>query len=90
MHRLHRRATGQAFPPFERLSDESPRRSRHSGRRSIVFLHHSYYNFYYLASALRRRGWDAINVTLYAPDDPRQIYFHGEDLSLWDADERRP
>ena len=29
-----------------------------------------------------------INVTLYAPDDPRQLYFHGEDLSLWDADER--
>ena len=31
------------------------------GSRSVLFLHHSYYNFFYLAAALRRRGWDAVS-----------------------------
>lgn len=34
-----------------------------SNKRSVVFLHNSYYHFYYLAQALRRRGWDAVTVT---------------------------
>jgi len=42
------------------------RRSEGTGgkRRSVLFLHHSYYHFYYLAKALRRRGWDAVTVNL--------------------------
>lgn len=53
------------------------------GPRSVVFLHHSYYHFYYLAQALRRRGWDAVAVTLDAPDGPHAAYYHGEDINLY-------
>jgi glycosyltransferase involved in cell wall biosynthesis len=55
-------------------------------RRSVVFLHHSYYHFYYLARALRRRGWDAITVSLENPHGPNADYYHGEDLNLYSAD----
>lgn len=55
-----------------------------NGRRSVVFLHHSYYNFFYLAKALRKRGWDAINVCIDDPADPDAKFFHGEDLNLYD------
>ncbi len=53
-------------------------------RRSVVFLHHSYYNFFYLAAALRKRGWDAICVSLDNPTSPDAKFFHGEDVSLYD------
>ena len=39
-------------------------------RRSVVFLHHAYYNFLYLAAALRKRGWDAICVNIDDPSSP--------------------
>jgi hypothetical protein len=56
-------------------------------RRSVLFLHNSYYHFYYLAQALRKRGWDALTVSY---EDPvagvNTNYFHGEDLNLYDAD----
>ena len=55
-------------------------------QRSVVFLHHCYYNFYYLAAALRRRGWDAISVSLEGPDSPHAKFYHGEDLNLFDPD----
>lgn len=58
-------------------------------RRSVLFLHNSYYNFYYLAAALRRRGWDALAVTLHDPAAPEARYYHGEDLSLFDPDLQR-
>ena len=58
-------------------------------RRSVVFLHHSYYNFLYLAAALRKRGWDAIAVSIDDPSAPDQKYFHGEDLSVFDPDPQR-
>src|SRR5437867_11446411 len=45
--------------------------------RSVVFLHNSYYHFYYLAQALRRRGWDAITVSLEDPHGPQALYYHG-------------
>jgi hypothetical protein len=58
-------------------------------RRSVVFLHHCYYNFYYLARALRARGWDAISVSLEAPDGPHAAFYHGEDVNLFDSDPQR-
>lgn len=55
-------------------------------RRSVVFYRHSYYHFYYLAKALRKRGWDAIVVNLEAVDGANAHYYHGEDLNLFDPD----
>lgn len=54
--------------------------------RSVVFLHHSYYHFYYLAQALRRRGWNAWSLSTESPSNPNQAYYHGEDLSLYHPD----
>jgi len=57
---------------------------RHTpAHRSVIFLHNSYYHFYYLAKALRKRGWDAITVSLEDPRGVNSIYYHGEDLNLF-------
>jgi glycosyltransferase involved in cell wall biosynthesis len=58
-------------------------------RRSVVFLHNSYYNFLYLAAALRRRGWDAVSVSLEDPQGPHARFYHGEDVNLFDPDRER-
>ena len=58
----------------------------HERPRSVVFLHHCYYNFFYLAQALRRRGWDALSVIVDPPSNPDLRFTHGEDISLYDAD----
>lgn len=55
-------------------------------KRSVLFLHNCYYNFFYLAEALRRRGWDALSVSLESPNSPHAKYYHGEDLNLFDED----
>ena len=52
-------------------------------RRSVVFLHNSYYHFFYLARALRDRGWDAVTVSLESPQGPNANYYHGEDINLY-------
>jgi glycosyltransferase involved in cell wall biosynthesis len=57
--------------------------------RSVVFIRHSYYNFFYLAQALRRRGWDALSVSAEDPKGPSSQFYHGEDLNLFDPDPRR-
>jgi len=62
---------------------------RPSDQRSVVFLHNSYYNFYYLASALRKRGWDALSVSIDDPLGSNARFSHGADLSLHDASEGR-
>jgi hypothetical protein len=56
-----------------------------SSQRSVVFLHNSYYNFLYLARALRKRGWDAISVSIDDPNGPHERFYHGNDLNLFDA-----
>lgn len=58
-------------------------------QRSVVFLHNSYYHFYYLAAALQRRGWDAVSVSLESPDSANAPYYHGEDINLFDADPQK-
>lgn len=52
--------------------------------RSVIFLHNYYYNFYYLAKALRARGWDAISVSIEDPNGANQFLYHGEDFNLFD------
>lgn len=61
------------------------RRKKHR----VVFLHNSYYHFFYLAKALRERGWDAVTVSLEPPDGPNANYYHGEDINLFSPDEKR-
>jgi len=56
-------------------------------RRNVLFLHNSYYHFYYLAKALRKRGWDAITVSYEDPiNGINANYYHGEDINLYDPD----
>lgn len=66
-----------------RSGSQVPRRQ---DRRSVVFLHNAYYNFYYLARALRARGWDALSVSLENPAGANAQFYHGEDLNLYDSD----
>lgn len=54
--------------------------------RSVLFLHNAYYNFLYLAAALRARGWDAISVSVDDPNGPHAKFYHGEDVTLFDPD----
>lgn len=54
--------------------------------RSVVFVHNSYYHFFYLARALRERGWRALCVSLEDPNGVNANYYHGEDVNLFDPD----
>lgn len=58
-------------------------------QRSVVFYNNSYYHFYYLAKALRKRGWDAISVSLEPEDGPNAMYCHGEDLNLYNKNPKK-
>lgn len=60
--------------------------SKQTKKRSVVFFRNSYYHFYYLAQALRKRGWDAISVSLDDPKGANQNFYHGEDLNLFSSD----
>jgi hypothetical protein len=79
-------------PRLERLKTTAMRLQvggdplQRSQRRSVVFLHNAYYNFYYLSRALRARGWDAVSVSLENPEGPNTQYYHGEDLNLYHPD----
>lgn len=55
-------------------------------QRSVVFYRHSYYHFYYLAQALRERGWDAIVVNIEPISGSNANYYHGEDINLYHDD----
>jgi len=55
-------------------------------KRRVVFYRQSYYHFYYLAEALRNRGWDAIVVNLEPANGPNANYYHGEDINLYHED----
>ncbi|WP_146191630.1 glycosyltransferase family 4 protein [Azospirillum humicireducens] len=81
---------GAPLPPYHDarvldLPDQLPLQAE-PRRRSVLFLHHAYYNFFYLAQALRRRGWDAISVSQHDPDGPESMFFHGQDIHLYDPD----
>ena len=55
-------------------------------KRSIVFYKNAYYHFYYLAKALRRRGWDAVAVSIENPESEVNKLYHGEDINLYSSD----
>lgn len=55
-------------------------------RRRVLFLHQSYYHFYYLSRALRARGWDAILVSLEPSNSSNASFYHDEDLNLYSDD----
>lgn len=54
--------------------------------RSVLFLHNGYYHHFYMAKALRQRGWDAISASLEPEDGPNSLYSHGQDICLYDPD----
>ncbi len=74
------------FTTVHVASRSADSRSQPPAGRSVLFLHHCYYNFYYLAQALRRRGWDAISLSLEGPHSPNARHYHGEDVNLFDVD----
>ncbi len=76
-----RRGETLLHSPPEAVVDTAP--------RSVVFLHNAYYNFFYLARALRARGWDAVSVSIEPPDGIHAPYYHGEDINLFDKDPAR-
>lgn len=57
--------------------------------RSALFVHSAYYNFGYLAAALRARGWDAVSVSTADPDGYPAMYTHGHDMVLHDPERAR-
>jgi glycosyltransferase involved in cell wall biosynthesis len=57
-----------------------------SEKPSVVFLHHAYYYFKYLAAALRKRGVNAINVMRDPLDHDDRFHLHGCDIELFDED----
>jgi len=71
------------FGPLDRLPSFVPRRN---SRRSVLFVQPAYYNYYYLAQALRARGWDAVTLCTEAPDSPHRRFYHGEDMDIFHPD----
>lgn len=57
--------------------------------RSVLFTRHCYYNFYYLAKALRSRGWDAVSLSTESTEGANGWLYHGQDLVLHDPDPDR-
>lgn len=55
-------------------------------KRNIIFYRNAYYNFYYLSKALRKRGWDAITVSIEDPESDVYKLYHGEDVNLYSPD----
>lgn len=67
---------------FKKIFKKTPK------KRSVVFYRNNYYHFFYLAQALRARGWDAIVVGMDSPESDVNKYYHGEDINLYDSDEK--
>lgn len=61
--------------------------SKALGKRSVLFLYNSYYHFYFLSEALRRRGWNAVTVSYEDPvNGSNANYYHGEDINVFHQD----
>jgi len=52
-------------------------------KRNVILFRNSYYHFYYLAQALRRRNWDVVTVSFEDPKSKNSLYYHGEDINLY-------
>jgi hypothetical protein len=81
----HIAATGAAPVPYDKPALLPAVTYPQVRRRSAVFLHNNYYHFNVLADALRKRGWDAMTVSVESPDSPQRQFYHGEDLNLFDT-----
>lgn len=81
---VQRRALAEQrlWSQLDRLEDLDLR----SPRRSVIFTRHAYYHYFYLARALRRRGWRALCVSFEDPNGTNSQYYHGEDVNMWDPD----
>lgn len=55
-------------------------------RRSVLFTRPCYYNFYYLAKALRARGWDAVSLSTEQQFGENAWLYHGHDEVIHDPD----
>ncbi|WP_417782638.1 glycosyltransferase [Terasakiella pusilla] len=53
-------------------------------KRSIVFLNSNYYHFTYMAEALRRRGWNALTVSIHSQSTTGLKLTTTEDVNLYD------
>ncbi len=73
-------------PPFDHAHSLPPAFPAQPKSRSVLFLHNSYYHFNTLANALKRRGWDAVTVSIESPDSPQQQFYFGEDINLYHDD----
>ncbi|WP_298363194.1 hypothetical protein [uncultured Bradyrhizobium sp.] len=93
MRALDLERVAKPLQEFEREVGKSRETGRDAGsgagRRSVLFIHNCYYNYFYLAAALRRRGWDAISASIENPNGPNAKFYHGEDLNLFDPDPER-
>ena len=69
-----------------RRATKAFRRDRQHDARSVVFLNHSYYNFFYLAQALRKRGWRAVSVNTEPLTSADMAFYHGHDIDLFHED----
>lgn len=74
------------MPPFNHADTLPSWVPANPRRRSVLFSQNCYYNFNFLADALRRRGWDAVSLSTVSPDHPDRRFLQGEDLNLFDAD----
>nr|WP_047579232.1 hypothetical protein [Methylobacterium sp. ZNC0032] len=75
-----------AASPFDEPETLPRLRFAEPRRHSALFLHNNYYHFNCLSAGLRKRGWDAVTVSLEPPDSAQQQFFHGQDISLFDSD----
>jgi glycosyltransferase involved in cell wall biosynthesis len=73
-------------PPFDAPHLLPPFAAPAPKTRSAVFMNSAYYNFGYLAAALRKRGWDAVSASIADPDGYPKLYTHGHDVTLYDRD----
>jgi hypothetical protein len=82
----HDRAFGTGPVPFDAPGAPPLSVAAEPKRRSVLFLHNNYYHFNQMAEGLRKRGWDAMTVSVESPNSPNRQYYHGEDLNLNDPD----
>jgi len=90
-------ALGEAVAPFRRHGQDQilnlvnnafnvASGETRNGVRSVLFLHQSYYHFYYLSRALRKRGWNALLLDMSSPGSVWSKYYHGSDVRFHSDD----
>ena len=56
------------------------------GERSVILLHYNYYHFFYLAKALRARGWRALSVAVIPSNEWERPFLDGVDVTIGSPD----